>query len=104
MNHTTSAVLRLAALAVLVLAGSGFVPREKYLDLMERAVGAYTPEHMERYLRSVKEKGLAEHGFPRLCSNLGILLAHGRVPEREEIFLRLMDTCCRQIPVAYPRN
>lgn len=98
------AFARLGALAALVLAGTGFVPREKYLDLMERAVGAYTPEHMERYLRSVKQKGLAEHGFPRLCSNLGILLAHGRIPEKEEIFLRLMDTCCRQIPVAYPRN
>ena len=96
--------VRLGALAALFLAGTGFVPRERYLDLMERAVGAYTPEHMERYLRTVKEKGLAEHGFPRLCSNLGVLLAHGRIPEKEEIFLRLMDTCCRQIPVAFPRN
>ena len=90
--------------AARLVADSVFVPKSRYLDLMERAVSAYTSEHMERYLKDVQKGGLAEHGFPRLCSNLGTLLAHGRMKDREEIFLRLMDECCRQIPVAHARN
>ena len=97
-------VLSCLAAVQAIAADTAFVPRARYLDLMERAVSAYTSEHMERYLKDVQRGGLAEHGFPRLCSNLGTLLAHGRMKDREGIFLRLMDECCRQIPTAHSRN
>ena len=71
-------VLSCLAAVQAIAADTAFVPRARYLDLMERAVSAYTSEHMERYLKDVQRGGLAEHGFPRLCSNLGTLLAHGR--------------------------
>ena len=48
------------------------ISADSYLDLMELAVDAYTPEHMERYLQDVQAKGIEEHGFPRITSNLGV--------------------------------
>lgn len=72
--------------------------KERYLDLMEKALSAYSREHIERYIRQVKQNGLTEHGFPRLGANLGILMAHGRCLELKPYFLEIMDLCCQQIP------
>ena len=82
------------------------VTKARYLDLMEQAVDAYTPEHMERYLQDVQAKGIEEHGFPRLTSNLGVLLATGRrMSARDKaLFQTMMDECCRQMSVAKARN
>ena len=52
--------------------------KKRYLDLMETALSAYADAHILRYFNEVKEKGLTEHGFPRLTANIGILIAHGR--------------------------
>ena len=71
---------------------------------MELAVDAYTPEHIASYTRDVRENGLREHGYPRLTANIGILLAHGRHPERREIFEDMMELCCREILVARART
>jgi len=68
--------------------------REKYIDLMEKALSAYTDEHIKRYLREVKENGLTEHGFPRLTANIGILIAHGRRVDLLPLFTEMMDVCC----------
>ena len=65
---------------------------------MEKALGAYTDEHIQRYFNDVKEKGLTEHGFPRLTSNIGILIAHGRCKDLLPIFLEMMEFCCKTIP------
>ena len=54
----------------------------KIIDLMEKALSAYTDEHIQRYFNDVKENGLTEHGFPRLTANIGILIAHGRRKHR----------------------
>lgn len=51
--------------------------REKYIELMEKALSAYSVEHIIGYFERVKLEGLTEHGFPRLTSNIGILVAHG---------------------------
>ncbi len=74
--------------------------KEKYIALMEQVVGAYTREHIDAYTAEVRRRGLWEHGYPRLCSNIGILLAHGRKQEMREIFPDMMDLCIQQIPLA----
>lgn len=74
--------------------------KERYIDIMEKAVGAYTVPMIEEYIASVRKDGLAEHGFPRLTADVGILLAHGRVPHLRSLFVELMDLCAAEIPVA----
>lgn len=65
------------------------------LDLIEQAVAAYSDEHVARYLAEVEEKGVQEHGFPRLVANMGVLVANGRMSERRELFRRMMTVACR---------
>ena len=50
-------VLSCLAAVQAIAADTAFVPRARYLDLMERAVSAYTSEHMERYLKDVQRGG-----------------------------------------------
>ena len=71
------------------------VTKAEYLDLMEAAVGAYSDEHLARYLADVEKNGVQEHGFPRVAANLGVLVANGRLPGRRDIFARMMTACCR---------
>ena len=78
--------------------------KEIYIDLMEKVADAYTAEHIRRYTDEVIERGLEEHGFPRLTANLGILIAHGRKLEYQELFLEMMNLCLREIPTARSRN
>ena len=78
--------------------------KELYFDLMERALSAYTDEHIARYFQDVKRDGLSEHGFPRLTANMGILLAHGRRADLRPIFLEMMEYCCRTIPTVKAAN
>jgi len=61
---------------------------------MEKALSAYTTEHILRYIDDVRKGGLREHGFPRLTANIGILLAHGIRQDLKEIFIQMMDICC----------
>ncbi len=72
--------------------------KEKYIELMEKALSAYPLEHILRYFNDVKTNGLTEHGFPRLTANIGALLAHGRRQDLRELFLEMMDFCCKTIP------
>ena len=72
--------------------------KNRYIDLMEKTLGAYSFAHIERYFDEVKTKGLSEHGFPRLTANIGILIAHGRKRELLSIFVEMMDFCCENIP------
>ncbi len=78
--------------------------KERYIDLMEQAVDAYTDEHIASYTRDVRENGLREHGYPRLTANIGILLAHGRHPERREMFADMMELCCREMLISRART
>ena len=70
----------------------------RYIDLMIRALSAYSQQHINRYFNSVKSEGLSEHGFPRLTSNIGILISHGFRKDLTEIFIEMMDFCCDNIP------
>lgn len=72
--------------------------KKKYLELMSKALGAYTDGHISEYFERVKTEGLTEHGFPRLTVNLGVLISHGYRTELEPLFIEMMDLCCREIP------
>ena len=75
-----------------------------YIDLMEKVLKAYSEEDILKYVRRVEENGLEEHGFPRLTANLGILISHGRNLNLKEVFVHMMDLCCREIPTALSKN
>lgn len=78
--------------------------RKVYIDLMEKILSAYTDEHIFRYFNEVKISGLTEHGFPRLTSNIGILIANGRRKDLLPLFLEMMDFCCETIPKVKAAN
>ncbi len=67
-------------------------------------VEAYSDAHIHRYFEEVKEKGLTEHGFPRLTANIGILASHGRRQDLILIFREMMEFCCTQIPKVKAAN
>jgi len=72
--------------------------KEIYLDIMEKSLAAYTPERIRDYIDEVRCGDLKEHGFPRLGSNIGILMAHGRRLDLKDVFVKIMDLCCYWIP------
>ena len=78
--------------------------KHRYIELMAKTLSAYTDEHIIRYFDEVKEKGLTEHGFPRLTANIGILIAHGYRRDLLPLFLDMMDFCCEQIPTHKAAN
>ena len=78
--------------------------KEQYINLMEKALSAYSDEHILRYFNDVKSNGLTEHGFPRLTANIGILIAHNRRLDLLPIFIKMMDLCCDQIPLVKAAN
>ena len=78
--------------------------KEKYIDLMEKVFCAYNDEKIDSHIQKTKKEGLTEHGFPRLTSNLGILIAHGRKTYLKDRFIEMMNLCCSEIPTALERN
>ena len=78
--------------------------KEKYLELMSKALSAYSDEHIREYFDRVKAEGLTEHGFPRLTVNLGVLVAHGYRQDLIPLFIKMMDFCCEQIPKVKAAN
>ena len=71
--------------------------KNRYLDVMERALDAYSTEHIDRYFEDVKRTGLTEHGFPRLTANIGTMLAYGRRADLGSRFIAMMDFCCAHV-------
>ena len=61
---------------------------------MEKALLAYSREHINQYISTVKENGLTEHGFPRLTATIGILIAKGRRRDLLPEFVEMMTLCC----------
>lgn len=68
--------------------------KEKYIDLMEKVLSAYSYEQIFKYFDEVKKNGISEHGFPRLTANLGILISKGRKKDLTDTFIKMMDFCC----------
>lgn len=71
---------------------------------MERCLEAYDEERIQRYVDDVKQNGLKEHGFARLGSNMGILIANGRKTEFIPRFTEIMDICCEKMPTVKAAN
>ena len=78
--------------------------KNTYIEIMDRAFQCYTEEQIADYYERVRTGGLTEHGFPRLASNLGILICHGRHKELLPLFVDLMDLCCEQMPKVHAAN
>lgn len=78
--------------------------KEMYLDIMQQAVMAYTPERIDDFIFRVEKEGITEHGFGRLTSNIGILVSKGRISEYKELFVRMMDIAAREVPLAMVKN
>lgn len=72
--------------------------KARYIDLMDRVLDSYSEEHILRYLSEVKERGLTEHGFPRLAANIGILISKGKRAALVPIFTEMMEICCSCMP------
>lgn len=72
--------------------------KQRCLEIMEKSLSAYTDERVRDYIDEVKQGGLTEHGFPRLASNIGILIAHGRRTDLLDVFIEIMDLCCEEMP------
>ena len=72
--------------------------RAYYLAMMEKALEAYSPEGIRDYIQEAKSVGITEHGFARLASNIGILLAYGRKPHLRDTFIEMMELCMTQLP------
>ena len=66
------------------------VMKKKYLELMNKALSAYSDDHIREYFDRVKTEGLTEHGFPRLTVNIGILIAHGYRQDLTLLFLEMI--------------
>ena len=78
--------------------------KELILELMEQTLSAYTDEAIQEYFDRVQTEGLTEHGFPRLASNIGVLISHGRRSDLLPIFIQMFDFCCRTIPKVKAAN
>ena len=90
-----------AVLSASVINAAG---RKDCLDMMEAAVDAYPRERRAEYAARVEREGITEHGFARLTANMGILVANGRKSELKDEFVRMMDLCAREQPIAQRRN
>ena len=77
--------------------------RMNYIDAMQQVLSAYSAARIEEYLAQVRQKGVWEHGFPRLTANIGVLLSFGRCTAYRQMFTEMMDICCQQVPDAFTR-
>ena len=75
-----------------------------YIDIMEKALSAYDMDRILSYIEEVKSGGLKEHGFARLTSDIGVLIAFGRRRELLPVFTEMMDICCAEMPKVKAAN
>ncbi len=62
-----------------------------YLDMMEKALEAYTVDELRSLTEENRKNGVTEHGFPRIAANLGILIANGKKTELFSLWVEMMD-------------
>ncbi len=78
--------------------------KEKYIEIIEKSLSAYTNEHIAEYFEKVQREGLTEHGFARLTANIGILISHGIRLDLAPIFVEMMSFCCQNMPKTLAAN
>lgn len=74
--------------------------KDKYLDIMEAALSAYSSSDILSYYEHVRSNGITEHGYPRLVASIGILISKGRRKELLALFLDMMNLAADCIPRA----
>lgn len=94
----------LCCIVTIPVTAANHFSKDIYLDLMQDAFEAYSDERLEDYIARVEEKGITEHGYGRVTANLGILIAHGRLTEKKDLFVRMMDIAAREFPIAHIRK
>ncbi len=72
--------------------------KQKYLELMKTAIDSYSYEHIEELYKENLEKGIKEHGISRIASVLGILISKGMKQDYYDLWIKIMDMCCDQLP------
>lgn len=70
---------------------------ERYIDIMEKALGAYSEKRLSEIVDNAEKNGVCEHGFFRITSVMGILISKGRRKELMPLFLRAMDVSCEAL-------
>ena len=48
---------------------------ERYIDIMEKALGAYSEKRLSEIVDNAEKNGVCEHGFFRITSVMGILIS-----------------------------
>jgi len=91
-------------IAITASAQENKTSRSVYIDIMEEAVTAYSPERIRDYIQRVDRDGITEHGYARLTANLGILISQGRLQDKKDLFIKMMDICVKELPVAFINN
>lgn len=71
---------------------------QRYLNLMEKALFAYSDERILRFFNEVKEKGFKDQAFARITANIGIMMSQGIRRNLLPLFLEMMEFCCKTIP------
>ena len=93
-----------ASVLIAALSLSAPAASSPYLDAVETALSAYTPERISNYVARVEREGVTEHGFPRFAANLATVVARGRAPEKRDLLRKLMDLCAREMPICLKRG
>ncbi len=70
---------------------------DRYIDIMEKALGAYPEKRLSEIVDNAEKNGVCEHGFFRITSVMGILISKGRRKELMPLFLRAMDVSCEAL-------
>jgi hypothetical protein len=74
------------------------VTKTIYLDIIEKAVEAYSKSELEFRTTSYASKICEDiQAYSRITSAIAILIANGRKTEYLDIWKRMMDICCRDI-------
>ncbi len=73
--------------------------KQIYLDVMEMAARAYTEEQIDEYMDQIRKNGLPDHGFPRLASCLGVLLANGKCTSMKDRIEAMLELSFQMVSV-----
>lgn len=72
--------------------------KEMYLEIMDLAFDAYSMEQLQQMADSYRDSMIEDiHSFSRLTAALGQLIANGRRREGMELWMSMMDCCCRDM-------
>ncbi len=72
--------------------------KDRYIQVMQAALEAYGEERVLCLYEKAKKEGITEQGFPRLVSDLVILVCHGKNLHLAPLAVEMFEFCCRKMP------